>query len=58
MNILYKKWYNLKNKTLFCSVSDGALDLHHPYVPLIPRAEDTRPPPFPLCIIRVLYTTQ
>ena len=45
-------------KTLLCSVPDGALDSYHAYVPLILRGEDTRPPPFPLGIIRVSYTMQ
>lgn len=42
-------------KTLLCSVPDGALDSYHAYVPLIPRGENTRHPPLPLGIVRVLY---
>ena len=45
-------------KTLLCSVPDGALDSHHAHNPLIPRGDDTRPPPMPLGIIRVLYTME
>ena len=45
-------------KTLLCTVPDGALDSYHAYVPLIPRREDTRPPPFPLGVIRVLYSME
>ncbi len=45
-------------KTLLCTVPDGSLDSHHAYVPLIPRAEGTRPPPMPLGLIRVLHSME
>ena len=45
-------------KTLLCTVPDGSLDSYHAYVPLIPRAEGTRPPPMPLGLIRVLHSME
>ena len=42
-------------RTLLCSVPDGALDAYHACTPLIPRGANTRHPPFPLGIVRVLW---
>ena len=41
-------------RTLLCSVPDGALDSCHAYRPLIPRGKNTRYPPLPLGVVRVL----
>ncbi len=41
-------------RTLLCSVPDGALDSCHAYRPMIPRGKNTRYPPLPLGVVRVL----